>query len=77
MTLGKEYLEKYKALRKEKDGVDISNQEATKEFNSLIMLVRNVYQPIPKSKEAEYRRLLADCENCKPKSQPEPPTAAN
>jgi len=56
-ALEEKYLNMFKELYQKKEGKTLSDIQVVKKFNNLILLVKNVYQPIPKSKQNEFEAL--------------------
>jgi len=54
------YLIKYKEIYKRKIGRDIPDQEVVRQFNKLVMLVKNVYQPIKKEDYEKFQKENKD-----------------
>ena len=60
MEAREKYLERYKALHKQKTGEELSNQAALEHFNKLITLVRKTYRPIPAKDKELFEQLLKE-----------------
>lgn len=57
-ALEEKYLEKFKELYQKKEGKILTDLDVVKRFNNLIVLVKSVYQPIPRSKQDEFEKLF-------------------
>lgn len=60
MSQKEKYIQRFKKLYKQKEGKDLSDQEALEHFEKLIVLVEAVYQPLS-------RKFFDDgsCPSCK------------
>ena len=61
LELKKQYVERFQKLHGTKTGQEITDREALAHFESLIELVRAVYQEIPPNKENEFDICLKHC----------------
>ena len=64
-SLEEKYLNMFRELYRKKEGKDLPDVEVVKKFNNLITLVKNTFQPIPKTKEKEFTKLLCQTTNAK------------
>lgn len=62
-ALEEKYLNMFKELYQKKEGKNLSNVDVVKKFNNLIVLVKSVYRPIPKSKKNEFEALSDQIKN--------------
>lgn len=53
-------IEKYQAIFKELNGVEISKQEVLLEGEKLVRLIRTIYPPITKEQHEELEKMRAD-----------------
>lgn len=53
-------IEKYQAIFKELNGVEISKQEVLLEREKLVRLIRTIYPPITKEQHEELEKMRAD-----------------
>jgi hypothetical protein len=57
-NLKQKYIQKFKKVYLEKEGINLSDSEALEKFSKLVILVKNVYQPVEKSQKIELTNYL-------------------
>lgn len=63
--LEEKYLNMFRELYRKKEGKDLLDIEVVEKFNKLIVLIKSVYLPIPKSNKKEFIKLLWQTTNAK------------